>query len=205
MVATIKEYVEEFWWLLLLQGIATIIFGIAALFMPVLTLATLVLIVSVYAVVIGIIDLVQGFSTIGQKDSSWITLLLGLILIGFGVYLIRNPFLTLHAFIILVGAILAVRGIFDIIASIFFGDVGDHRWLMAIAGVLGIVAGILIWSNPAAGNLAFVWTIGLYALVSGSITIAYALHMKGLFIEIRETLEDAVDKPRGRRMAHGHK
>lgn len=202
MVATIKEYVEELWWLFILQGVATIAFGVVALFMPGLTLAALAITIAVYAVVVGLIDLVHGLSSIGKNSSWFLSLVLGLVLLGIGVYLVRSPMMTIATFIVLVGTVFVIRGIFDVVASLFYSGKGDHRWLMGISGALGIIAGIYIWSNPAVGGMAFIWVIGLYALVNGAITIAYALHMKGVFDEIKDTIRPRTDAGH-HRMVHG--
>ncbi len=43
--------------------------------------------------------------------------------------------------------------------------------LMALTGVLSIVFGVLIASQPASGLLAVVWLIGLYAMVVGVLSL----------------------------------
>jgi len=201
MVATIKEYVEELWWLFILQGLASILFGIVALFYPGITLVALVVTMAVYAAIVGVIDTIHSFSSIGKSKSWWFSLILGLSLMGLGIYLIRNPSLSIGVFIILVGTVFIVRGIFDLTAASFFSGGGGHRWLMAISGVLGIIAGLYIWTYPTSGGLAFIWAIGLYALFTGSMTIAYAFQMKGVLDEIKRTLE----RTSGSRIAHGHR
>jgi uncharacterized membrane protein HdeD (DUF308 family) len=58
--------------------------------------------------------------------------------------------------------------------------------LTAIGGILGIVAGIIVLRYPIAGGLAYVWVLGLYALVAGSIYIALAIMTKGITGDITE-------------------
>jgi uncharacterized membrane protein HdeD (DUF308 family) len=203
MVATIKDTVEELWWLYILQGLVTIIFGVVALFAPAMTLYALIITVAVYAIVIGLVELVHGFSSIGKTQSWWFSLLLGFLIVGLGVYLIRHPDLNLGLFIVFVGTFLLIRGVFDIIAAAFFSGKSDNRWLLAISGALGIIAGIYVWSNPVAGGLAFVWILGLYALITGSMTISYALHIKGMFDDLKDRVEGAMTKPgHSGRIAH---
>ncbi len=187
LVTSTKEYVDDLWWLFILQGIATLLFGVVALFIPGLTLAVLVIVFAVYAVVAGVIEIVHGFTSMGKDNSWWFALLIGLILTGIGVYLIRNPLIALGSFIILVGMLLLVRGIFDLVVAVFYSDKHEHRWLWGISGILGIVAGIIIWSNPAGGGLAFVWALGLYALIAGSISLAYAFQIRSS----RSAIDDA--------------
>ncbi len=195
MSTKVEEYVEDLWWLFVLQGIATLVFGVTALFLPGLTLATLVILFAVYAVVLGVIELVHGFSSIGKNGSWWFSLLIGLVLAGIGIYLIRNPLTALGVFIILVGAMVLARGVFDLVVAAFFTRRTDSRWLWAISGALGVVAGVILWSNPVSGGIAFVWVLGLYALVAGSISLAYAFQMRGAFNELKDEVKELVAKP----------
>lgn len=195
MSTKVEEYVEDLWWLFVLQGIATLLFGVAALFLPGLTFATLIILFAVYAVVLGVIELVHGFGSIGKNSSWWFSLLVGLVLAGAGVYLIRNPQTALDVFIVLVGAMILARGVFDLVISAFFVKKTESRWLWAIAGVLGIIAGIFLWSNPVSGGLAFVWALGLYALIAGSINLAYAFQVRNAYNELKDAVTDIVEKP----------
>ena len=57
------------WWLLLLRGIAAIVFGVLAFVWPGLTLVTLVLFYGAFALVDGVIALVAAF-TGGAKPAA---------------------------------------------------------------------------------------------------------------------------------------
>lgn len=195
MSTKVEEYVEDLWWLFVLQGIATLLFGVAALFLPGLTFATLIILFAVYAVVLGVIELVHGFGSIGKSNSWWFSLLVGLVLAGAGVYLIRNPQTALDVFIVIVGAMILARGVFDLVISVFFVKKTESRWLWAIAGVLGVIAGIFLWNNPVSGGLAFVWALGLYALIAGSINLAYAFQVRSAYNELKDAVSDIVEKP----------
>lgn len=195
MSAKVEEYVEDLWWLFVLQGIATLLFGVAALFLPGLTFATLIILFAVYAVILGVIELVHGFGSIGKSSSWWFSLLVGLVLAGAGVYLIRNPQTALDVFIVIVGAMILARGVFDLVISAFFVRKTESRWLWAIAGVLGVIAGIFLWNNPVSGGLAFVWALGLYALIAGSINLAYAFQVRSAYNELKDAVADIVEKP----------
>jgi uncharacterized membrane protein HdeD (DUF308 family) len=188
MVATVKEYGEELWWLFILQGIATIGLGILALFMPGVTLVTLVVILSIYAIIVGITDLIFGFSSIGRSGTWWFSLLSGLVILGIGVYLIRHPFIAVSTVIVFVGTILLLRGIFDLVDAAFFSTKGDHRLLRLISGILGVIAGLYIWENPASGGIAFIWALGLYALITGAITLAYSFQIRSGLNELRQRI-----------------
>lgn len=195
MSTKVQEYVDELWWLFVLQGIATLLFGIMALFLPGLTFATLILLFAVYAVVLGVIELVHGFGSIGKNGSWWFSLLVGLALTGVGIYLIRNPQTALSVFIIIVGAMILARGAVDLVIAAFYTKKNESRWLWAISGVLGILAGIILWNNPVSGGIAFVWVLGLYALIAGSINLAYAFQIRGDYNEFKEDVKELMEKP----------
>jgi uncharacterized membrane protein HdeD (DUF308 family) len=48
----------------------------------------------------------------------------------------------------------------------------SSRWILALAGVVALVLGGIILSNPQAGGVALVWTIGVYGLSVGAIMFA---------------------------------
>ena len=47
-----------------------------------------------------------------------------------------------------------------------------------MSGVLYIVADVVIWRCPVKGTLAFVWVLGLSALVSGALMVTAAYGLK---------------------------
>jgi uncharacterized membrane protein HdeD (DUF308 family) len=51
---------------------------------------------------------------------------------------------------------------------------------MILAGILSIIFGVALVANPAAGALAVVWIIGIYALVFGLMMIVLAFRLRGL-------------------------
>jgi uncharacterized membrane protein HdeD (DUF308 family) len=46
--------------------------------------------------------------------------------------------------------------------------------------LLGEVFGVVLVANPAAGALAVVWIIGVYAFIFGSMMIVLAFRLRGL-------------------------
>jgi uncharacterized membrane protein HdeD (DUF308 family) len=151
-----------------------------ALFWPGLTLVTLVYIFAAYILVSGIVDTVMGFTSIGHKDSFWLlTLLLGIAEVAVGVYMVRNPSVSFTVLVLVIGFTFLLRGVVEIVAA--FMDKapdGANRTLLVIAGLLGIVAGVFTLRQPVSAGVAFVWVLGLYALVVGPMQIARATAAK---------------------------
>ena len=59
------------WWLLLLRGIAAIVFGVLAFVWPGLTLVTLILFYGAFALVDGVIALVAAFTGGAKPLPTW--------------------------------------------------------------------------------------------------------------------------------------
>lgn len=175
-----KEYVDgHVHGLVVLQGLATLLFGVVALFFPGLTAVDLVTLFAVYVTVVGVVSLVHGFRDLGKSDHYWFSLLVGMVMVAAGVYLVRHPEMAQSEFLALVGALVLVRGVADLFVSAFFSGHNEHRLLWVVSGVVGVVAGIMLWRYPFAGVTDYVWVLGLYALVVGSVSMALASRVRG--------------------------
>src|SRR3954471_21274050 len=97
---------QTYWWALTLRGIAAVLFGIAAVFWPHITLVTLLYIFSAWVLVDGVIRIVTGVSRIGRHQLGFLTLVIGLLQLGVGVYLLRHPGVTFATLILLIGFLL---------------------------------------------------------------------------------------------------
>lgn len=166
------------WESLVVRGIAGILFGIAAVFWPGLTLVTLVYIFSIYILIAGVVDIVEAIVALVHRGSWVWKLLLGIAELGVGVFLVRHPGVTFQTFVLVIGLILIARGVFEVVASFIDDMSATERTLYIIGGVLAVIVGIIILLQPVAGGVAFVWVLGLYALVTGPMWIALGIDAK---------------------------
>lgn len=174
MATAVNKEVKNAWWLFTIQGIVTLLFGLVAMFWPGMTAVTLVWLFALYVIVWGIVDLISGFAKIGHSKHWWLTLLGGLVGLAIGMFLIRNLTIALATAVALMGLFLVAHGIFEIVTASVFEGTGQ-KVLAIIAGVIAIIAGIAIWVYPVRGGLAFVWVLGLFAVIRGTIDIAMAI------------------------------
>ena len=176
---------SSLWWMGILQGLLMVFFGAAALFWPGLTLLTLVYIFSAFILTWGVIEIIRGLMGINRRNSWWLSLGFGIVGLVIGIYLVRNLDVSLAAFILIVGSLLIGRGIFDLVGAFLDKDNKRDRILSAISGVVAIVAGIVILLYPA-GGIAFIWVLGIYAIIAGSIVLAIAIGIHDAFISLVE-------------------
>lgn len=157
---------------LVLQGVAAILFGIAAVFWPGLTTKVLVYLFAAFLLIDGIIALVMGLMKLKNFLKALLIILLGLLELGVGLYLIRNPEVAFATLILILGFALIVRGVFSFVHAFTGDESATFKTMHAILGVLGVIVGIFVLAQPVAGGVAFVWILGLYALISGPVMIA---------------------------------
>jgi uncharacterized membrane protein HdeD (DUF308 family) len=168
---------EEMSGSLVLHGVLAILFGIAAVFWPGLTLVTLVYLFSTFILVTGLVDLIFSIRRVGDsKLSVWSRfggLLLGILQLGVGVYLLRHPHVGFATFILLIGFTLIFRGLVEVVLGLFEkGNSALFKMVMILSGLISLVVGVVVLLQPVASGVAFVWILGLYALVTGPMFIA---------------------------------
>jgi uncharacterized membrane protein HdeD (DUF308 family) len=175
--------------LLIIRGVVAILFGIIALAWPGLTVATLALFVMIWLVITGIVLLIEAFSSIRTGGWSWILkIALATLQIGVGAYLVQRPALAIGTLIALIALVLVVQGATDVIVALTDSNSFlTEKMLWIVFGVLYIIAGITIWQYPVQGGLAFVWILGLTALVTGPIQIAAGIDINNAANRIPRT------------------
>lgn len=173
---------KDMWGALALRGAAAILFGIAAVFWPGLTLATLVYLFAAFILASGLVNLVVGLTNLGAAGTTFwarvLTMLLGVGEIGVGVYLLRHPLVTFGTFILIAGITLIVHALFDLFSGIFGEGSASYRTVMILGGLVTGLAGVVLLMQPASGGVAFVWILGLYALIAGPLLVALAFDAK---------------------------
>lgn len=173
---------REMWGALALRGMASILFGIVAVFWPGITIVTLLYIFAAYIIVTGLINQVVGLINVGRAGGSFwsriLLILLGMAEVAVGVYLFRHPHVTFATFVLLIGLTLLVGGLVDLFAGVFGNHETSHRAILFLTGLLAGIAGIIMLFQPVRGGVAFVWVLGVYALITGPLVLALAFEAK---------------------------
>jgi uncharacterized membrane protein HdeD (DUF308 family) len=169
---------SKHWWLLLLRGIAAIVFGVLAFIWPGLTLLTLVILYGVFAIVDGALALIAAFGPTGPEVPRWWLVLTAILDIAAGVIAMFWPGITALVLIIFIGAWAVIRGVMEIIAAIQLRKEIEGEWLLVLAGVLSVLFGLGVLIYPGAGALALAWLIAFYAIAIGVVMIALALRLR---------------------------
>jgi uncharacterized membrane protein HdeD (DUF308 family) len=168
------------WWLLLLRGVVSIIFGILAFTWPGVTVLALALLFGAYALADGVLSLIAAVSGGERPAPAWWLVLVGLLGIAAGVIAFLWPGITAFALVMVIGAWALTIGIFEIIGAIRLRHEIDNEWWLIAAGVVSVLFGFAVLLSPGTGALAIVWAIAAYAILAGILKIAFSFRLKGL-------------------------
>jgi uncharacterized membrane protein HdeD (DUF308 family) len=181
------EDTKNMWWVLVVGGLLSVIFGFVAIIWPAITVGVLALLLAVYIGVNGVFDIVSGIKKLSTNVlNAVLVLVLGLLQVGVSVYLLSNvgSGLAIATLILLIAISFIVRGILLIVMSFADPDYKATRWLNVVMGALSVLAGLVVVWWPGASTLAWVWVIGMFAIVTGALQI-------GLGFSARDALNKA--------------
>lgn len=165
------------WWMLLIAGLAALVFGILSFIYPGMTLAILVSFYGAYALVDGIFRVIASVNQ-GERGQPWGFLLFsGIISILAGIVTFFYPGITAVALYWIIATWAIVHGILEIAAAIQFRRIVQHDWALGLGGVLSILFGVLLFLYPASGILTLIWLIAIYAVLYGIVEIMLAVRV----------------------------
>jgi uncharacterized membrane protein HdeD (DUF308 family) len=165
------------WWLLLLRGIAAIVFGVLAFAWPGLTLLTLILLYGAFALTDGVIAIIAAI-TGGAPGGRWWLAIVGILGIAVGALTFMLPGMTALILLLAIAGWAVAIGVLQIIGAIRLRKEIDNEWFLIVSGVISVLFGLALLVNPGAGALALVWVIGIYAIIAGVLYIALAFRLK---------------------------
>jgi len=165
------------WWMLLLRGVAAIIFGVLAFAWPGMTILTLIIFYGAFALIDGVLAVVAAI-TGGAPAPRWWLAIVGLLGIATGLLVFMMPGLTALVLLYFIAGWAIATGVFQIIGAIRLRKEIDDEWYLILSGVVSVLFGIGVMMAPGAGALALLWVIGIYAVVMGAIMVALAFRLK---------------------------
>ena len=165
------------WWIPVVRGVVGILFGLLVFAYPRTAVEVFVYLFGAYALVDGVIALALAFDV--SRGRGWVVLS-GIAGIAAGILTFIYPSTTAVALVYIVAAWAIITGIFEIVAALEWRQVLSDMWMLGLAGVLSIILGVLLFSSPSAGLLAWTWLIGIYAIIYGVLYIVTGFRLKSL-------------------------
>ena len=163
--------------MILLRGIAAILFGVLALAWPGVTLVTLVAFFGAYVLIDGVLALISAFRGGAGVSRGWLTFI-GLLGIAAAIGTFFFPLVTVLGIVLFIGSWSVVRGVFEIVGAIQLRKEIRGEWLLILSGMMSIVFGGMVWLMPGLGALTIVWLIGVYSIACGVVLAALSFRVR---------------------------
>ena len=103
----------------------------------------------------------------------WLFMLFGVATLGVGVFFVVSPHETLSTFTVIAGIFLLVDGALAIFGSVF--SKGEGRGLLALIGVLSVLAGLVLIKKPFDTLVVFTLIVGVWFVAAGIVRFVVAL------------------------------
>ncbi len=172
---------KQVWYWPVLRGVLAIILGIVAIAWPGITAVAVIWVIGIFAVVDGIVEIVEGIRRRGAGNGTALLVTMGVLSLAVGVVLLVWPGKTAIVLTWIIGFWAVIYGLFQTVASIELRRVPGSGWGWGVlAGLLGIVFGLLVLFNVNAGLVSIVWLLGIFAIVWGVLLIAFGFQIRSL-------------------------
>ncbi len=163
------------WWIIMLRGVAAVVFGLLAFVWPVITLFVLILMYGTFALFDGVLSIAAAVRGGGAR---WWLLLVGLLGIVVGAVTLAWPGVTGFVLLLFIAGWSIASGILQIVGGVRLRKEIANEWFLIASGVLSVLFGLLLAAFPGAGALGLVLAIGAFAVVYGVLLIGFSLRLR---------------------------
>ena len=126
----LAKTVRDHWWVLLIRGVISIVFGALFIFYPQMSLVALIYLFGAYAFVDGIFAAIQAIRLGVHSDRWWPLLFEAIVGIAVGIVFFRFTGLSAVAIAFTIAVWAIANGIFEIVAAFRFEGGGWAPWLL---------------------------------------------------------------------------
>ena len=172
---SILAALSENWWALALRGGLAVLFGVAALFLPLESLEAVGRLFGAYAITEGVLVVLSG---IRRTRYTGVLIAEGAAGIVAGLVALAWPSITALVLLYVVAIWAILSGVAEMIAAVALRREMAGEWALFLVGVLSVIFGIILAVLPGVGLLSLVWLVGLYALAIGVALIGLAFRVR---------------------------
>ncbi len=180
----LKQLAKTAWWIMLIQGIATVILGLMLFGQPGKTLLVLTTLVGTFWLINGILDVAAGIMGRTENSRIW-TILGGVVTVLASLIVLNKPFLayavTTSFLTYLIAFAIIINGVLQIFAGRVSPESMGREWSLGslIIGVLYIIGGIFLLGHQGLTAVVLLSFIAAWALITGLTQIVFAFRIKG--------------------------
>ena len=184
----LSNVLSQYWWMILLRGVLSILFGLVLFTQPGISLVTLTLLFGAFALVHGVGNVMSAFGGRNQYASWWVLLLAGLAGILVGVLTFLSPGTTALILLYYIAGWAIATGVFEVVAAIHLRKEIKGEFWLALGGLASVAFGLLLIARPGVGALTVLWLIGSYAIAFGVILVLLAFKARGFVSHVRSAV-----------------
>jgi uncharacterized membrane protein HdeD (DUF308 family) len=181
-----SSLLAENWWALAIRGVAAILLGLIAIFVPGAAMLSLALFFAAYLLVDGVFGIISAVRA-ARADQRWGLLLAeGILDIVVGIIVFLFPVSAVFAFVIVTAAWALLTGVLMLISA--YKLTRQHgRWWMVLSGVVSILFGIALLIAPLIGAVVLTWWLGGYAIAFGVFMLILAFRLRSRHEQTKAT------------------
>lgn len=162
----------------IIMGLMYIIIGALIAFNPLLTQIVLIYIIGILAIFYGVNLVVRYFRGFDGYISIIIDLIMGLLLVGSGIYVLFNPVISSLTLPMVAGIYLIVDAIVKVPASYQAYKVFDIPvWIILITILIPFILGLLLVLEPFNTAMQIVMITGIFFIISGIIDVIITIYI----------------------------
>jgi uncharacterized membrane protein HdeD (DUF308 family) len=174
------QMLAKYWWMLVLRGVLSILFGIIAFMYPSSTLASLILFFGIWMIVDGVFSIGSALFGKSVVDDWVLQLMFGILSVFLGAMVLSAPGVTALVLVVYAAVWFMIRGVGDIVFAIKLRKVIPNEALLILGGFLSLIVSFMLLWNPVAGALALLWLIALYAIIFGVMAVALGFKFRSM-------------------------
>jgi uncharacterized membrane protein HdeD (DUF308 family) len=176
-------------WALGINGVLSVAFAVVILVWPGISLYALTILFGAFTAANGVVGLAMAINGTVKEGRGWLVVS-SLLSIAFGVVVLFRTDISALALLYVIGAYAIALGVITIGGAFWLPMHGGDRALLALAGAVSILFGIVMFAKPGDGALVLLALIAAYALVRGVAELVVAIGWKRLFeSDVRSFLE----------------
>lgn len=164
------------WWIVLLQGIATLVLGLLLVTAPDITLPVVVLFLGAYWLVSGLFSIIGIFVGFSRLHWGW-SLFSGIIGIFAGIVVLNHPLISSIILPAVFAVVIGIQGIIFGFVQIVIGSRGGG-WGVIVWGILSVIFGAILITVPLISGLLLVFILGFVGIFGGIAMIVMSIRTR---------------------------
>ncbi|HOF07954.1 MAG TPA: DUF308 domain-containing protein [Bacteroidales bacterium] len=148
----------------LIRGIVALVIGLLAIFLPKLTLQTIIIVMGIMLLIGAILFIILAIRSDIKKEKN-VLLIQSAINLALGLLFVFFPGPIVSIFVILLGIMLLILGVFSLINLYSFRKIARIPFFALAISVLVIIAGIVLLFNPFETAQAILIFLGIVLIV----------------------------------------